>query len=198
MLKFVQRFADKVTDFLFNGYLTRRAASYDTLLKVMDGQSSESTTDEVRQIAPEKPSLTKQEFFSKALQSGIATICLDPRIVGVKVPDSCKGQVPLILNFSYRYHIADFDFDNEGVVASLSFNGSPFRCVIPWNAVIGVGNQSEGIFYSFTTEDIQTHPITEKKTLSQVKTEGPVFDQISHDRAIERRKQFKIIKGGKE
>ena len=102
-----------------------------------------------------------------------------------------------IFNYSYRYHIADFNFDDSEVVASLSFGGNPFQCVVPWNAVMGIGNQAESMYYSFVAHD-PTMQNQEKKSLHNIQNEKQDFDQASHDRALERRNQFKVIKGGKE
>lgn len=197
MLKFVQRFLEKTANFFVGDYINRQEESYETILKALDGKKeSEIPPDEVHQLNHKQIKQAKREFFSKALQGGIASLYLDPRVEGVIVPEKLKGSPTLVLNYSYRYHIADFDFDDERVVASLSFGGFPFQCVVPWDAVIGIGNQAESTFYSF----VPHAPHVENKTPIENKSsiDDPVFDQASHDRAIERRKQFQVIKGEKE
>ena len=60
---------------------------------------------------------------------------------------------------------------------------------------MGVGNQGEGTFFTFSHHD---EHFKDAKTVQQIVTkEEKVFDQTSHDRALERRKQFQVIKGGK-
>ena len=197
MLKFVQRFLEKTANFFVGDYINRQEESYETILKALDGKKEpEIPPDEVHQLNQKQMKQAKREFFSKALQGGIASLYLDPRVEGVIVPEKFRGSPTLVLNYSYRYHIADFDFDDERVVASLSFGGFPFQCVVPWDAVIGIGNQAESTFYSF----ISHAPHVENKTPIENKSsiDDPVFDQASHDRAIERRKQFQVIKGEKE
>jgi len=196
MLKFVQRFMEKTANFLFGGYVQRETDSYETLLKAMERQQ-EPPPDEVHQVTPEQLHKMKREFFSRSLQGGIASLHFDPRMKGVVVPERFRKQELLVLNYSYRYHIADFDFDDDKVVASLSFGGNPFQCVVPWNAVMGIGNQAESMYYSFVAHD-PLMKTDEKQSLQNIKNEKQEFDQVSHERALERRNQFKVIKGEKE
>lgn len=199
MLKIVQKFADKMTNFLFGGYMSRQADSYEMLLKAMQNRPPEPAPEpeEVRTIPPRQVRQMKRELFSKSLQGGIASLYLDPRVEGVKVPERFRGSPTLVLNYSYKYHIADFDFDDEKVVASLAFGGVPFQCIVPWDAVMGIGNQSESCYYSFVE---QPPDFADGKQPIQAvgKVEDKIFDEQSHQQALERRSQFKVIKGGKE
>ncbi|QED26875.1 hypothetical protein FRD01_06390 [Microvenator marinus] len=77
----------------------------------------------------------KLEVFSELIESGIVMVTLDTRVEGVHVPQQFAGMPQLHLNFSYDYQIPDFDFDGEGVRASLSFSGVNTFCEIPWDAV---------------------------------------------------------------
>lgn len=195
MLKFVQKFVEKVSNFLIGDYVRRQENSYETLMKAMEKKEPEPPPDEVHHLTLEQMRIAKKEFFSRALQGGVASLYLDPRVQGVLVPDKLRGSPTLVLNYSYRYHIADFDFDNEKVIASLSFGGVPFQCVVPWDAVMGIGNQGESTFYSFVPDLPQAE---DKTTLQSSENKKPEFDQVSHDRALENRKKFQVLKGGKE
>jgi hypothetical protein len=75
------------------------------------------------------------EMFSTWIEMGMVQVTLDARRDDVRVPASLKGSYDLRLNFSERFHIADFVWDRRGVRASLSFGGQPFFCDIPWRAV---------------------------------------------------------------
>lgn|GEM_PF-562039 len=73
--------------------------------------------------------------FQKLIEMGMVMVTLDARTHGVRVPTRFKNDLQLHLNFSHRFGIDDFQYDERGVQASLSFQGQPFRCVIPWSAV---------------------------------------------------------------
>lgn len=195
MLKFVNRFLEKSANFLFGDYIKRQEDSYESIMTALEKKKPEFPPDEVHKVTSEQVRKVKKEFFSKALQGGVASVYLDPKFTGVVVPDRFRGSPTLVLNYSYRYHIADFDFDDLRIVASLSFNGIPFQCTVPWDAVLGIGNQGESTFYSFVPDLPQAE---DKKTLQSSENKSPEFDQASHDRALENRKKFQVLKGGKE
>jgi len=201
MLKIFQSFLETTANFLIGDHLTKQEESYDSILDTFGGEeetniASAPSSEKIHQQHHRQMRQTKKEFFSRALQGGIASLYLVPTTKGVVVPEQFMGAPELVLNYSYRYHIADFNFDDERVVASLSFGGFPFQCVVPWDAVFGIGNQAEGAYCSFVQD---SHPI-EKNTPLQAHTNSktPVFEQISHEKAIDRRKQFKVIKGNKQ
>lgn len=79
--------------------------------------------------------LKKLGVFKKYIEQGMVSVTLDPRIEGVSVPDHFTNRPELVLNFSYRFFIDDFSFNEHAVCASLSFSGRPFFCVVPWGAV---------------------------------------------------------------
>lgn len=80
----------------------------------------------------------KKKLFMTLLESGITALHLDPRRVGVIVPGRFRIQNWLVLNYSYRYGIADFRFDDQIIEATLSFGGQPFYCRVPWSAVFAI------------------------------------------------------------
>jgi len=85
---------------------------------------------------------SKWELFGELLQNGITTLHIDARRPEVRVPPHLKNEPWLALNYSYRYGIADFDFDDQIVAASLSFGGRPFPCRVPWSAVFAITNEA--------------------------------------------------------
>lgn len=199
MFRVVQRLLERTSNFLFGDYAKERSESYQELLEALERRKDKvqpkdpEMSDDSDALTLEEIRKVKRDFFARSLQSGVASVYLDPRVQGVKVPDAFRNQVPLVLNYSYRYHIADFEFHDDSIVASLSFGGVPYQCTVPWDAVMGIGNQGEGVFCSFTGEP---PPPDEKRGLSKLESQNPQFDQDSHRQATERRKQFKVIKGG--
>lgn len=194
MSNFVQKFFENIADFFFGQQIEQRDAPCEQPTP-STGVSTEQKPEEVHTITVEQLRQVKMGFFSRALQGGIASVYLDPRVSGVRVPDNFKGQELLVLNYSYRYHIADFNFDDNCIVASLSFSGYPFQCVVPWDAIMGIGNNAEDVFYSFVQQLPNMH--IEQKSLQRIDTQNVVFDEVSHQRAVQQRNTFKVIKGGK-
>lgn len=96
------------------------------------GQSSAAA----RLKAPDDPrAAAKLALFSRLIEEGMVMVTLDPRMEGVVVPAKFLGQPELRLNFSHTFHLADFDYDSQGVRGSLSFQGKRFFCDIPWGAI---------------------------------------------------------------
>lgn len=81
--------------------------------------------------------LAPQKFavFSRFLSKGKVMVTLDARRPGVSVPAHLAQEPQLNLDFSERFGLSDFMYDERGVRASLSFNRQPFFCDVPWSAV---------------------------------------------------------------
>lgn len=73
-----------------------------------------------------------------------ALIVLDATHTGVRVPPKFAKATRLGLRFGYNMQppIPDFRFTDEHVEGTLTFNGVPFHCVVPWDAVLGFGGQA--------------------------------------------------------
>ncbi len=94
---------------------------------------------------PETPRSSKQAVFAEMLDQGIAALHLDARQPGVDVPPDLRGRSWLVLNYSYRYNIDDFRFDDRQVFASLSFSGVRFPCRVPWPAVFAISDANSKV-----------------------------------------------------
>jgi hypothetical protein len=51
------------------------------------------------------------------------------------VPAQFRDEAQLNLDFSEKFGLADFVYDERGVRASLSFQRQPFFCDVPWSGV---------------------------------------------------------------
>jgi stringent starvation protein B len=75
---------------------------------------------------------------------------LDPRAPGVVVPAWFKQQPQLVLQIGMNMPvpIPDLYFDDEKMSCTLSFNRSPFFCIVPWDAVFAmVGDDGRGMVW---------------------------------------------------
>jgi hypothetical protein len=75
---------------------------------------------------------------------------LDPRHAAVVVPPWFKKQPQLVLQIGLNMPvpIPDLRLDDEGMSCTLSFNRSPFYCVVPWSSVFAmVGEDGRGMVW---------------------------------------------------
>ena len=76
----------------------------------------------------------KYDFLIYLLGEGDAMVCLDARRPKVDVPLEHKknSALNLVLNLNFRRPIEVLD---DGIYATLAFNGRPHKCTIPFDAV---------------------------------------------------------------
>ena len=91
------------------------------------------------ELSPERPEKLRQ--FARLIEKGMVMVTVDARLPEVRVPTRFVGELQLNLNFSHRFGLDDFNYDDVGVRASLSFGGTPFLCDLPWSAVYGMTSQ---------------------------------------------------------
>lgn len=77
----------------------------------------------------------KLDVFTAFIAVSMVSVTFDPQFEGVSVPEVYADEKALVLNFSHRFHVSDFDYDRDGVRSTLSFRGENFYCVVPWGAV---------------------------------------------------------------
>jgi stringent starvation protein B len=78
-------------------------------------------------------------------------IHLDPRADSVQVPAWFKKQPQLVLQvgLNMAVPIPDLHVDEQGLSCTLSFNRSPFFCMIPWRAVFAlVGEKGQAMVWA--------------------------------------------------
>lgn len=99
---------------------------------------------------PTEADLLKLEVFIDHIERGMTQVIVDATSEEVKVPPQFKERENLHLNFSLRFGVDDFDYDEYGVRSSLSFNGSYFFCDLPWKHVRGIFDPStrEGVMFA--------------------------------------------------
>lgn len=110
----------------------------------------------------------KLEAFRALIDEGMVAVTFDTRPASVKIPANFKGGPQLILNFSHRFNIPDFAFDERGVRASLSFDSGDFFCQLPWSAVYIMQSKVNGrLFVSPDSFPVEVKPMLPKlmKTL---------------------------------
>jgi stringent starvation protein B len=76
----------------------------------------------------------KYDFLLYLLEEGDAMVCIDARLPEVDVPASHKNNSSLNLIFNLNFR-RPLEITEEGIFASLAFNGRPYKCAIPFEAV---------------------------------------------------------------
>lgn len=114
----------------------------DNVIRVdFGGPRSQPEPDEIEAEGPGPSGIVsgtgeeKHRIFADLLEEGTVMLTLDARRDGVVLPDQFADQFRLNLNFDHLFGIPDFDYDDDGVRASLSFGGVDRWCDIPWSAV---------------------------------------------------------------
>lgn len=101
------------------------------LLEKKDTDVVEKTTPQAS--APTK--ISKKEYFQQLINTGMVQVCINPKARGVKLPASLKSEPVIMLNWSQKFHIKDFEFDDKGVRGTLSFNSTNFFVDTPWKSI---------------------------------------------------------------
>lgn len=92
----------------------------------------------------------KKDVVLQLLEQATVYVHLDPRGEAVRVPPWFKRQPQLVLQIGLNMAvpIPDLEVDDEGLSCTLSFNRSPFLCVIPWSSVFAlVDDQRQGMVW---------------------------------------------------
>jgi|GEM_PF-1803974 len=88
-----------------------------------------------------KLDLEKFELCGRWISHGTICLLFDARDIAVLVPNEFKQRGDLRLNFCFRFHIPDFNFNENGIWATLSFDSGEFFCMVPWRFVYGMQSQ---------------------------------------------------------
>ena len=101
-------------------------------------------------MSPTQPLPPKKEVGLALLERSSVYVHLDPRQETVEVPAMFKKQAQLVLQVGMNMPvpIPDLRFDDDGMSCTLSFNRSPFFCVVPWASVFAmVGEDGRGMVW---------------------------------------------------
>jgi len=97
-----------------------------------------------------QPLPPKKDVALALLERSSVYVHLDPRHVTAVVPAWFKKQPQLVLQVGMNMPvpIPDLHVDDDGLSCTLSFNRSPFFCVVPWASVFAmVGDDGRGMVW---------------------------------------------------
>jgi len=102
-------------------------------------------------MAPTARLPPKKDVALALLEQASMYIHLDPRADSVQVPSSFKNQPQLVLQVGLNMAVAipDLHVDEQCLSCTLSFNRTPFFCMIPWPAVFAlVGENGQAMVWA--------------------------------------------------
>jgi stringent starvation protein B len=97
-----------------------------------------------------RPLPPKKDIAIALLKRSSVHVHLDPRVAHVVVPPWFKNQPQLVLQVGLNMPvpIPDLHLDKDGMSCTLSFNRSPFHCLVPWESVFAmVGEDGQGMVW---------------------------------------------------
>ncbi|WP_156864963.1 ClpXP protease specificity-enhancing factor SspB [Pajaroellobacter abortibovis] len=110
----------------------------------------------------------KKNVILALLELSTVFIHLDPRREGVAVPPWLKRQFNLVLQIGFHMPIPipDLKIDEKGVHCTLSFQRSPFFCVLPWSSIYALVG-GEGSPTMLWPEDIPPEVIAQARSYQE-------------------------------
>lgn len=123
--------------------------------------------------------LLKLPLFAELLKDGSVFVYVIPTR-DLVAPENLEYPVPFEYGHNLPNPIPDLSWSERGIHATLSFGTMPFKTFVPWESVIGMKPQGQGVLISWSTDDHQANvdmtvhqttppPITPKPRLTIVK-----------------------------
>lgn len=110
-------------------------------------------------VIPATSEVSRYRVAKALLFEGLTMVHVVRGRKGVELPSVCNTPV-VHLNFSYRFGLSDFEVDESGIRASLSFGGVPHWCDLPWDAVVGISSTVTDQFFiwidCFSSTELET------------------------------------------
>ena len=113
----------------------------------------------------------KRKTLEALLGRGPVLVHVDARRPEASVPQRFRADPSLVLRFGYGLQpsIPDLTVDDDAISGTLTFNGQPFHCVLPWSAVYAAmvdGEQRGTVWPEDVPEDVLS-------TSTSVENESP-------------------------
>lgn len=125
-----------------------------------------------------KTELTKEQLISKPknqvfnifMMHGLTKVWVDPKGKDIQLPRYLHDKEAVVLEFGYTMAkpITDLTVGMFAIEATLSFNGDPYLCVIPWDTVLAITNGDNlGVYYGTEVEHEETIEETVKNEMKK-------------------------------
>jgi hypothetical protein len=82
--------------------------------------------------------------FTRMIDQGLTSVVLNSWVDGVSLPRELTNQARLVLNWSHRFRLPDFEYDEHGISGTLSFDSGAHHVKLPWECVYVMFVQAGG------------------------------------------------------
>lgn len=86
----------------------------------------------------------KRETLLELLEAGMVMVYVDPSAPDVDLPAHLHEQDVVALNLSRKFGLEVFRVGPLAIEASLSFGGTRYHCVMPYQAILGCLSHEDG------------------------------------------------------
>ena len=135
-------------------------------------EAPEAVEEEPGELVEAEETEPKHVTFGGLIEIGKVMVTLDTRAEGVIVPSQFANAPQLHLNFSHRFRIDDFEFDEDSVRATLSFDSGDAHCVVPWKAIYVMVCESADACHIYPTDFPPELQSVVPKLIAQLKRDG--------------------------
>jgi hypothetical protein len=146
-------------------------------------------------MADEPTNQQKRRELLRMLERGLVMVHLDPRAIGVVVPDRYKSGPVLKLQIAYGFRLPALEIDEEGVFAVLSFKGANFGCTLPWESIYALTMPDEadtGVAWT----DAMPHELRPVFEEDQAEESNDRSDLFEIPREPGRKPALRVVEGG--
>jgi len=112
--------------------------------------------------------IDKMVFFAQCLDDeGVAQVYVRT-IPGPDLQLPAGVELPIMLEYGWNMpiQIPDLKWTARGITATLSFNQTPHKTFVPWDAVVAISPRGQGVMVSwewyvpsFAQSEVTRHPI---------------------------------------
>jgi hypothetical protein len=84
---------------------------------------------------PDQTALDKFSYFCELINEGMTTVKINTKAPGVEAPRNILEHLTAAINWSHKFKVDDFAYDELGVRGTLSYKERLFFTNIPWVSV---------------------------------------------------------------
>ncbi len=144
---------------------------------------------------PEPALPDKRELVEELLAAGPVLVHVDARDRAAEVPDRFRDDPRLVLRFGHGLtpSIVDLTVDDAAISGTLTFAGTPFRCVLPWHAVYAVVSEvdQKGMVWP---DDVPAPVVEQLTAQSQQPSAPPVGEEEAKSKSTPKGGHLKLVK----
>lgn len=90
---------------------------------------------DARQDMPDQSNFEKYDCFCKFIEDGMVQVEVITSDPGIVIPEHLKQKPLELINWSKRFLIKDFSYDEQGVRGSLNYGGKVLFTDLPWSSI---------------------------------------------------------------